>query len=216
MSILLFVAEVFRSLQGEGVGIGAPTVFIRLSGCDLRCAWCDTAYAREVGSGRAATVAECVAEVDRLARPGDVVCVTGGEPLIQAECPILIRRLARPGRTVWVETNGAHDVAAVQAAGARVSADLKCPSSGMQGSTNPALLAQLGPRDQLKAVIADRKDFDHLVAVLDGTPVPCPVVVQPVGGVRLAEVAGWVLDSGRPIRVLPQLHKIIWGNERGR
>ncbi len=204
------ICEIFRSLQGEGLQMGLPTVFVRTVGCNLRCAWCDTAYAFEGGSEM--TVDEVVSRVGDCPR----VCLTGGEPLLQADAPELIRRLVSEGRRVVVETNGAVDVSAVPDDPlVTINMDVKCPSSGMSDRMLPGNLRLLGGKDQLKFVIADRADLDFAVGYVRSNSIDASVVFGPVGGIDLREIAERVLAEGIDVRVLPQLHKIIWGDARG-
>ena len=209
-TVMLRVTEIFRSIQGEGVRMGVPTTFVRLTGCNLRCRWCDTAFAYE--GGREMSVADVMAEVDRFGC--SEVCITGGEPMAQHILP-LVQRLVRSGRSVVVETNGSFPVGDLLIDGVSVSMDWKLPSSGVAGEMRLENLPLLRPVDQLKSVVSDAADLSALVALLRRTPVRAPVVVQPVGGIDLEWLVDAVLSAGLDVRVLPQLHKIIWGEERG-
>ena len=216
---MLRVSEIFLSIQGEGLYMGAPTVFIRLAGCNLRCSWCDTRYAWEPEAGREMSVKEAVKEaVEMGALDVGRVCVTGGEPLMQRDAYSLVSRLLDMGLWVVLETNGTFPVAALPCEERlTVSMDVKCPSSGMHHKAVLDYIEDLGPTDQLKFVIADEGDYDFAVEVLSKHNPGCPVVFTPVGGVDMRWLAERILGDRLPVRVLPQLHKIIWpGEERGR
>jgi len=207
---MLRVAEIFRSIQGEGVRMGVPTTFVRLTGCNLRCRWCDTAFAYE--GGRDMSVAQVVDAVSRLG-PSEV-CITGGEPMAQHILP-LVQRLIGSGRAVVVETNGSFPLADVLLDGVSISMDWKLPSSGESERMLRENLALLRPVDQLKFVVADGEDLREVGRVLQANAVRSPAIVQPVGGIDIEWLVEAVLDSGLDVRVLPQLHKVIWGEERG-
>ena len=214
------VTEVFYSIQGEGRKMGRPTVFVRSTGCHLRCTWCDAAYAFH--GGEKATLDELMAKV--AAHPTDEVCFTGGEPLLQKDAWPFIRRLLDSGRQVVVETSGSIDVAPANAlpAPARerlcISLDVKCPGSGMAEHNRLDLLAALRPSDQLKFVIADRADYDFAAAVVrKHGPLPCPVFFNPVGGTDVAGITHWLLAEKEPLgaQVGLQMHKLVWGDAPG-
>ncbi len=210
MEPTLAISEIFRSIQGETSRAGLPCSFVRTVGCNLRCAYCDTEYARD-GEGIRLTVPEIMAEVD--AHGTRLACITGGEPMVQAEgVAALAEALLAGGRTVLVETNGTLDLSPLPEAAIRIM-DVKCPGSGESGATLPANLAQLRPADEVKFVLSDRADFDWAVAYvrehgLAGGP---HVLFAPVCG-RLAphDLAEWILESGLEVRLQLQLHKIIW------
>lgn len=215
------VAEIFKSIQGETTRAGLPCAFVRLSGCNLSCSWCDTPYARN----EAGEVLDVDAVAGRLLGFGTrLVCITGGEPLLQPdEVAALASKLVRAGRTVTVETNGTRDLS-VLPGGIVVIMDVKCPSSGHAGSELPDNLGYLTARDELKFILADRADFDWALdwiraRGLDAAPgLDGPVLLMGAVAGRLepSELAGWVLASGVDIRLQLQLHKILWpGAERG-
>jgi 7-carboxy-7-deazaguanine synthase len=210
----LRIAEIFHSLQGETSRVGLPTAFVRLTGCPLRCGYCDTEYA--FTEGRWMALDEVLAEVGRY-RPR-YVTVTGGEPLAQRPCRELLARLADAGCQVSLETSGALDIAGIDA---RVSIvmDLKTPGSGEVARNRYENLALLAPKDQLKFVIADRADYEWSRARiaehrLDGV---CELLFSPVHG-RLdpATLAEWILADRLPVRLQVQLHKLLWRDARGR
>lgn len=218
----LRVTEVFLSLQGEADTVGWPTIFVRLTGCPLRCAYCDTAYAFTGGEQR--SVGALLAQVDDLARrPGggrgvSHVCVTGGEPLAQKECPVLLERLSDAGYRVSLETSGALDIAGLDPR-VEVVMDLKTPSSGEAARNRYENIEHLRRQDQVKFVIGDRNDFDWVWAVCERFELPalCTVLFSPVAP-RLSprELADWILAERLPVRFQLQLHKTLWGDERGR
>ena len=205
------ICEIFRSIQGEGLQMGLPTVFVRTVGCNLRCSWCDTGYSFEGGSEMA--LEDIVAEVGDCPR----VCLTGGEPMLQPDAPELIRMLVESGRQVDLETNGSVDLSSVPDSPlVLISMDVKCPSSGMTSHMLLDNVARLGPKDQLKFVIADEADLDFAVAFVKEHRPDTNVIFGPVGGTEhMQGLVERVLAEGLDVRVLPQLHKIIWGDRKG-
>jgi len=211
---MLKVNEIFLSVQGEGLYMGRPTVFIRLTGCNLRCKWCDTKYAFEDGDKM--TVEEVLAKVEEYGIKE--VCITGGEPLLQDEVIGLMFRLIDGGYHIVLETNGSINIEEVPAEDeVSIAMDIKCPSSGMADRMLFSNIELLGPGDFLKFVVADEKDYDYAMDILDTYQPECEAVFTPVGGADLKWLAERLIeDRARDIRILPQLHKIIWGNERGK
>ena len=210
----LRVSEIFYSLQGEAARAGLPTVFVRLTGCPLRCRWCDSAYA--FSGGWAMALADVLDEVQGYAVPR--VCVTGGEPLMQAECLDLLTALADRGYDVVLETSGALDIAPVDPRIARVM-DLKAPDSGEEGSNRWENLRHLNPRDEIKCVIASRRDYEWARAAIGAhrLEVLCPLLMLPAHGlIEPRLLAEWILADALPVRFQMQFHKLLWGNMRGR
>ena len=206
------ISEIFYSLQGEGILIGTPTVFIRTAGCDLRCKWCDTKYAFE--KGKEMTVNEIVEKVE--SHDCNNICVTGGEPLIQDEILKLIQKLIDKKYLVTVETGGAHSIETLPCDdNITISLDIKCPSSGMHQKMNFSNIELLSINDQLKFVIADNEDYKYAKEIIAKYKPICRIIMQPVGGRDLKELAENVLKDGLNVQVLPQLHKLIWGDKRG-
>ena len=210
----LRVTEIFCSLQGEARSAGLPTVFVRLTGCPLRCTWCDTAYAFSGGTWR--DLDDIVAEVAGFGVTH--VTVTGGEPLAQADCRALLAALCDAGHAVSLETSGALDIADLDP---RVSVvmDLKAPGSGEVERNRYANLELLRAEDQVKFVLADRADYDWAREQIreHDLATRCEVLVQPVwDALPPAELAQWVLDDRLPVRFQLQLHKLLWGDARGR
>lgn len=205
------VCEIFNSIQGEGLTMGAPTVFVRAVGCNLRCSWCDTGYSFEGGTDM--TVEEILEEVGDCFR----VCFTGGEPMLQPDAVELIERLVSKGIQVVLETNGSVDLSEVPRDPlVMISMDIKCPSSGMTDRMMFSNIDLLSSKDQLKFVIKDQADLDFAVGFVRSHRIPCPVIFGPVGGTgRLEWLVDRVLREHLDVRVLPQLHKIIWGDRQG-
>jgi 7-carboxy-7-deazaguanine synthase len=210
----LRITEIFHSLQGEADAVGWPTVFVRLTGCPLRCSWCDTTYSFHGGEWRTID-----AVLDDVAKYGvRHVCVTGGEPLAQKRCLALLARLCDAGYEVSLETSGALDVGEVDARVRKVI-DLKAPGSGEVARNLWSNVDRLLPHDQVKVVLADREDYDWAVARMREHRIDarCQVLFSPVHG-RLAQrtLAEWVLADRLPVRMQLQLHKLLWGEEPGR
>ena len=211
---LLRVTEIFRSIQGESARAGYPCAFVRLTGCGLRCVWCDSAYAFH--GGTEVTVSEAADRV--LALGTDLVEVTGGEPLEQEGVYPLMDRLLAAGRTVLLETGGHVPLGRVDPRVVKI-VDVKAPGSGMQGANLPENLELLQPHDELKFVIADRRDFEWSLAMVreQGLDRGRVVTFSPAWETQpAAELAEWIRDSGRPIRLGLQLHKLLWGDVPGR
>jgi 7-carboxy-7-deazaguanine synthase len=210
----LRITETFVSLQGEADAVGWPTFFIRLTGCPLRCHYCDTTYAFQGGEWR--DIDELVAEA--TAAGVRRVCVTGGEPLAQPRVLALLERLCDAGLAVSLETAGAHDIAAVDPRVTRV-VDVKTPGSGEVARNCLGNLPLLRPNDQLKFVIVDRADYEWSrdFVARHGLGAGCQVLFSPGHGtLPPAELAEWILADRLPVRFQLQLHKILWGEVQGR
>jgi 7-carboxy-7-deazaguanine synthase len=209
----LKITEIFYSIQGEAAFSGWPTVFVRLTGCPLRCQYCDTAYAFTGGEWR--TFKEITAEVRKYATP--YVCVTGGEPLAQPRVAALLCELCDAGFSVSLETSGALDIAPVDTRVSRV-VDLKTPGSREAHRNRWENLALLTPHDGVKIVICDRADYDWARSVLaERGPLPCPVFFSPSHEQLAArQLADWIIEDRLHVRMQVQLHKLLWGNVPGR
>ncbi|MDX9740019.1 MAG: 7-carboxy-7-deazaguanine synthase QueE [Gammaproteobacteria bacterium] len=210
----LRISEIFFSLQGETRTSGIPTIFVRLTGCPLRCAYCDTAYA--FSGGEMMTINDIVART--RAFPAQHVTVTGGEPLAQRNCLTLLEKLCDEGLEVSLETGGSIDVAAVDPRVVKV-VDVKTPASGEQARNRLGNLAILGPRDQVKFVICDRRDYEWAAELINRLELParCEVLLSPAHGeLDPGLLADWILADGLPVRLQIQLHKYLWGDVRGR
>ena len=204
----------FHSLQGESLTAGAPTVFVRLTGCPLRCRYCDTAYA--FGGGRWMSISDVLAQVRGYG--ARYVTVTGGEPLAQKRCLDLLTDLCDEGYRVSLETGGAHDVAGVDARVVIVM-DLKTPASGEAARNRYENVARLRAKDQVKFVICGRADYEWARRKLGEYRLDerCCVLFSPSYREQdAAELADWILRDALPVRLQLQLHKILWGEERGR
>ncbi len=206
------INEIFYSLQGEGILIGVPTTFIRTTGCNLRCTWCDTKYAYE--EGKEMTLEEIVTRVRDF--KANYVCLTGGEPLLQKDITKLIQELSDEGYQVSLETNGSISIEELPCLDSlMISLDIKCPSSGMHEKMEFSNLELLSPNDQLKFIIEDEKDYGYAKDIITKYNPICSIIMMPVGGIDLKNLAEWVLRDNLNVRVLPQLHKLIWGEKRG-
>ncbi|MBK8524066.1 MAG: 7-carboxy-7-deazaguanine synthase QueE [Betaproteobacteria bacterium] len=212
--VSLRVSEIFFSLQGESTRVGLPTIFIRLTGCPLRCTWCDTEYAFTGGS--ATTIVEILTET---AKHGTrTICVTGGEPLAQKNCLPLLTALCDAGYDVSLETSGALDIGGVDPRVARIM-DIKAPGSGECDKNLWTNLPQLRAGDEVKIVIADRADYEWACCTIAAHRLTeiCPVLLSPVqGALQPADLANWILADKLPVRFQLQLHKVLWGNMRGK
>lgn len=210
----LRLTEIFHSIQGESTRVGLPTVFIRLTGCPLRCVWCDTEHA--FSGGTPTTIGDVL---DRVASIGcNTVCVTGGEPLAQKTCLPLLAALCDAGYSVSLETSGALDIGGVDPRVSRIM-DLKAPASGEEARNLWANLDLLTPGDELKIVLASREDYDWAVSASRQRRLfeRCPVLFAPVQGqLDPALLAQWIIDDRLPVRFQLQLHKLLWGNAQGR
>lgn len=211
MAESLIVNEIYRTLQGEGTRAGLPCVIVRLTGCNLRCKWCDSTYAYD--EGRLMTLAEVLAELERLAT--ELVMITGGEPLLQPAAATLVAALCEREHTVLVETNGSRNLVR---ADPRViyCVDVKCPGSGEAGSFLASNVERLHLSDEVKFVLTDRGDYDYAAAFITEHRLPekAKVILLPAAGLLSpAELAGWMLaDEHLPgrARLGVQLHKILW------
>ena len=211
---MLRVTEIFHSLQGETSRVGLPTVFVRLTGCPLRCVWCDTAYA--FSGGELLDLADILHRVDAFGC--NTVCLTGGEPLAQKEAIGLLAALCDAGYSVSLETSGALDIGAVDPRVSRI-VDLKAPDSGESAKNRWENLDLLTQHDELKFVLASREDYDWAVAACRQRRLfdRCPVLFSPVQGqLDPAQLAQWILEDRLPLRFQLQLHKVLWGNAQGR
>jgi len=209
----LKIHEIFHSLQGESSRVGLPTVFVRLTGCPMRCVYCDTAYAFSGGSN--IEIADILAKVAEFGTR--YVTVTGGEPLAQKDCHILLKELCDAGYNVSLETGGAIDISPVDA---RVSVilDVKTPGSGEVKNNVWGNLAHLKPQDEVKFVLCSRDDYEWAKALLSTHKIneKCPVLFSPVySQVNPTALAEWVLADKLPVRMQVQLHKILWGEKPG-
>jgi 7-carboxy-7-deazaguanine synthase len=212
--VALLVNEIFHSIQGEAGYTGWPCAFVRLTGCNLRCSYCDTQYAYDEGVSM--TVGETIDRVRAFECP--LVEITGGEPLLQEETPRLIADLLDLGHTVLLETNGSRDISAVDGRCVRI-VDIKCPSSGESGANDLENLRRLGPHDEIKCVIGTREDYefakDALRLTAERAVIGNVVHFSPVfGKLEAKDLAEWILGDRLRVRLGMQLHKIIWDPDR--
>ncbi len=209
----LRITEIFYSLQGETSRVGLPTVFVRLTGCPLRCTYCDTTYAFSGGQNMALN-----AITDEVGRHAPrYVTVTGGEPLAQKNCLALLRSLCDAGYEVSLETGGALDVSNVDARVMKVL-DIKTPASGEMQKNLWSNLEHLNPHDEIKFVLCDEADYEWAKQTMREYALTqrCPVLFSPAQGQLAArDLAEWVLRDHLPVRLQVQLHKLLWGNEAG-
>ena len=205
------INEMFVSIQGEGPYMGIPMFFIRFTGCNLRCEWCDTKYA--FYEGKEMGMEEILEVVKKKGK--EWICLTGGEPLLQEEIYKLIDILLKEHKVI-VETNGSILIDKLPTEeNLVVSLDIKTPSSKMEKYMKLENIDYLGPKDYLKFVIKDERDFQYAKSIIEERDIKSEIVFQPVWGTELRWLAERVLDEGLNVRVLPQLHKIIWGERRG-
>lgn len=213
-AVRLRITEIFRSLQGESDSVGFPTTFVRLTGCPLRCHYCDTAYAFH--GGQVQSLGQVLARVEELATRH--VCVTGGEPLAQKGARALLSALCETGKRVSIETSGAIGYADLDPRVVRV-VDVKTPGSGEESRNLYDQLESLREADQVKFVITDRTDYEWSRAQLAGRALAarCTVLFSPSAEQLTArQLADWILEDNLPVRFQLQLHKVLWGNVPGR
>ncbi|MGA1822914.1 MAG: 7-carboxy-7-deazaguanine synthase QueE [Thermoplasmatota archaeon] len=226
----LVINEIFSSFQGEGLNTGLPTTFVRLSGCNIRCAWCDTRYALDTGSGKRMEISEIIDSVSAFGN--ERICLTGGEPLFQDGIDELISELIRFYFKVDLETNGTYHLGEIirKYPDVFISMDVKTPSSGEAGSTDPGNLPLLRHSDQIKFIVKDARDIDYTMDFLRSNPVSCSIIITPCSnedGDEAARIIARKIDeyrsSGREdlismsrrIRLMVQTHRVIWGERRG-
>lgn len=210
----LRITEIFYSLQGESLSVGVPTVFIRLTGCPLRCGYCDTEYAFQ--GGQWMNITEILNQVAK--HQARYVTVTGGEPLAQKSCTVLLSKLCDAGYEVSLETSGALDISTVDSRVVKVM-DIKTPGSGEIDRNRYENLDFLNPHDQIKFVICDRQDYDWSKQQLTHYALSdkCEILFSPsYGQLHPTQLAEWILQDHLPVRFQLQLHKVLWGEEPGR
>lgn len=210
----LRISEIFYSLQGETSRVGLPTVFVRLTGCPLRCGYCDTAYAFAGGENR--SIVEILSQVARYQT--NYVTVTGGEPLAQKHCLVLLTALCDADYSVSLETSGVLDLSQVDTRVSKIM-DIKTPGSGEVSRNNWRNLDYLAPHDEIKFVICDETDYRWACEIIKNKQLPkkCPILFSPVhGSLSPTTLADWMLRDQLPVRMQLQLHKLLWGEGPGR
>ena len=208
----LNITEIFYSLQGEAKEVGIPTVFVRLTGCPLRCNYCDTAYAFK--GNNPLSIQHILDEVAQYNT--QYVCVTGGEPMAQSNCLKLLDALIDNDYKVSMETSGSIDIAPVNSK-VSIVMDIKTPSSTEEHQNRYENLSILKNKDQLKFVIASRSDFDWCTKILENHEVESEVLFSPVyESLKPVELADWILEKKLNVRLQVQLHKILWGDQKGK
>ena len=221
----MFVTEIFKSIQGESSYAGLPCIFVRLTGCNLRCKWCDTAYAFHGGTKYSLDdilrrVGEFSGDRKNGGRNVRLIEITGGEPLLQPETPELAQRLVDAGYTVLIETSGERDISELPREVVKI-VDVKCPDSGESGKFNLGNLEALEKKDEIKFVIASRRDYDfarefmteHRLSERVHEILFSPVFADPAGAwpaMDARELAEWILAENLPVRLGLQLHKFVW------
>lgn len=206
------INEIFYSIQGEGSWTGLPNIFIRTTGCNLRCSYCDTKYAYK--EGKEVAIDKIMRQISRY--PCKHVCITGGEPLMQSEILDLIKNLSKDNYQISIETNGSLDARELtKFKSLLISLDIKCPSSKMNEKNNFNNISLLRKQDQIKFIISDKKDYEYAKKTLDKYKPACTVYFQPVWGSNPKNLANWIIDDSLEVKLGIQLHKIIWGNRRG-
>ena len=208
----LNITEIFYSLQGEAKEVGIPTVFVRLTGCPLRCNYCDTAYAFK--GNNPLSIQHILDEVAQYNTR--YVCVTGGEPMAQSNCLKLLDSLIDSGYNVSMETSGSIDIAPVNNK-VSIVMDIKTPSSTEEHQNRYENLSVLKPKDQLKFVIASRSDFEWCIEILNNNSVESEVLFSAVyESLEPVQLADWILEKKLNVRLQVQLHKILWGDQKGK
>jgi len=206
------VNEIFYSIQGEGILVGVPSIFLRLTGCNLRCSFCDTKYAYI--QGKEISIQAILDDIKKFACT--YICLTGGEPLLQKDAVKLIENLLQKNYEVCLETNGSISIKKlVGKKSLMISLDIKCPSSGSHEQMIMKNISYLSKKDQLKFIIKNKEDYDYAKKILKKYNPQCTVFFQPVWGMSPKKLASWILNDGLLVRLTLQLHKIIWGEKRG-
>jgi len=206
------INEIFYSIQGEGSWSGLPSIFIRTTGCNLRCSFCDTKYA--YSDGEEMSIEKIIKSIIKY--KCKYVCLTGGEPLIQNDTTSLIDVLIKNKYNVCLETNGSVDLGKICGKKSlMISLDIKCPSSDMHEKMNIGNIKKLCKEDQLKFVIGNKKDYEYAKKIISKYEPACPVFFQPVYGTNPKLLAEWILDDKLNVKLGLQIHKMIWGDRKG-
>jgi len=206
------ISEIFYSIQGEGNWTGLPNIFIRSAGCNLRCSFCDTKYA--YNPNQEMPISKIVKFINRY--NCKYITITGGEPLIQKDIYSLIDVLLNKGYEICLETNGSIEIDnLIDKESLMISLDIKCPSSNMNEKMNFNNLKKIGFNDQLKFIICDKTDYNYAKNILKKYNIKSSIYFQPVEGFNIQKIAQWILNDCLNVKLGLQIHKIIWGNQRG-
>lgn len=205
------INEIFYSIQGEGKTTGLPTVFIRLTGCNLRCSYCDTKYAYY--KGKKLETSKIIEKIKKYNCKN--ICITGGEPLLQKNVTILIDKLIEKNYNILLETNGSYSIKnLLNKKNLIISLDIKCPSSNMQDKMDLNNIKLLEEKDQLKFIIKNKKDYSYAKKIVEKYKPKSTVYFQPVWGTNPKKLAEWIKKDHLNVRLGLQIHKIIWGEKR--
>ena len=204
------INEIFYSLQGEGKWTGLPNIFIRTTGCNLRCSFCDTKYAYD--DGKEMSLEQILKQIHKY--PCRYVCLTGGEPLLQDEILKLIELLLKRDYKICLETNGSINIKDLSKKSILISLDIKCPSSHMHENNDFLNIPLLRKDDQLKFIIKDKKDYNYAKEIIKKYKPRCMVFFQPVWGTNPNKIANWIISDGLDVKLGLQIHKILWGDKR--
>jgi len=208
----MLINEIFYSLQGEGKLTGKPTTFIRTTGCNLRCSYCDTKYSYKTGNER--DIEEIMTIIKKY--PTNHICLTGGEPLIQKDINDLISTLLKNEYNISIETNGSQPIEyIINHDSVFLSLDIKCPSSNMHEKMIFNNLLLLKKDDQVKFIIQNKNDYIYAKKILKNYKIKCSIFLQPVWGTDPQCIANYILEDGLNVQLGIQLHKILWGNKKG-
>ena len=204
------INEIFYSLQGEGKWTGLPNIFIRTTGCNLRCSFCDTKYAYD--DGKEMSLEQILKQIHKY--PCRYVCLTGGEPLLQDEILKLIELLLKRDYKICLETNGSINIKHISEKSVLISLDIKCPSSHMHENNDFLNIPLLRKDDQLKFIIKDKKDYNYAKEIIKKYKPRCIIFFQPVWGTNPNKIANWIISDGLDVKLGLQIHKILWGDKR--
>ncbi len=206
------INEIFYSLQGEGLWTGIPNIFVRTTGCNLRCSFCDTKYAYQ--DGKEMNIKEILKQISKY--NCKKVCITGGEPLLQNETEDLIDVLLKKNYKICLETNGSINIKKLSDKKSLIiSLDIKCPSSNMHDKIFLKNISYLRKNDQLKFVIKDKNDYTYAKKIINKFKPGCTVFFQPVWGTNIKDLADWIINDGLNVKFSLQIHKLIWGERKG-
>ena len=204
------INEIFYSLQGEGKWTGLPNIFIRTTGCNLRCSFCDTKYAYD--DGKEMSLEQILKQIHKY--PCRYVCLTGGEPLLQDEILKLIELLLKRDYKICLETNGSINIKDLSKKSILISLDIKCPSSHMHENNDFLNIPLLRKDDQLKFIIKDKKDYNYAKEIIKKYKPRCIIFFQPVWDTNPNKIANWIISDGLDVKLGLQIHKILWGDKR--